>query len=76
MIKLSIQLLIYTYQINRLRFTELHLDVSGNVEVVLLQYHTVEAPDLFYSERCGDLLAPEDHGPVGQNLGQLIRIQP
>lgn len=32
--------------------------------------------NLFHSKRCRDLLAPEDHGTVGQDLGELIRVQP
>lgn len=31
---------------------------------------------LLHGERCGDLLAPEDHGAVGQDLRQLLRVQP
>ena len=30
---------------------------------------------LLYSERWADLLSPEDHGSLGQNLGQLEGVQ-
>lgn len=32
--------------------------------------------DLLHGERRGDLLAPQDHGAMRQDLGQLIRVQP
>lgn len=32
--------------------------------------------DLLHGERRGDLFAPQDHGAMRQDLGQLIRVQP
>lgn len=32
--------------------------------------------DLLHGQRRGDLLAPQDHGAMRQDLGQLIRVQP
>ncbi len=39
---------------------------------VITQVWSLEITHLFHSEWCGDLLTPEDHGPMGQDLGQLI----
>lgn len=56
-------------QINRCASGKVGLQSSLEV---IIQVRRLEFTHLFHSERCGDLLAPEDHGPMGQDLGQLI----
>lgn len=53
------------------RGTSLSGEGGGDREVQT----TVTDTDLLHGEWCGDLFSPQDHGSVGQNLSQLVRVE-